>query len=112
MVFPERVCCITSFHDTVPGEVVRVTMITTDMLHRDKIVFHREWWASDMDLGDIHDEIDFLVGLLRTSCPSAYIMHVSGTAQLTKHAAGGYLSSYVSKRDLLTLLRDEPEKFV
>ena len=114
MVFPAKVCCITNFHDGVPGEIVRVTMVTTDMRasvhHRDKILFHREWWVRDVDLDTIHEEVDFLVGLLRRETPSAFIMHVEGTAQLTA-APGGYLSSYVKRQELLSLMATAPEKF-
>ena len=78
MVFPAKCCCITNFHADVPGEVVRVTMITTDTRasrhHRDRILFHREWWVRDTDLDDIHAEIDYLVGVLRRETPSAFIL--------------------------------------
>lgn len=114
MVFPAKVCCITNFHADVPGEVVRVTMVTTDMRasvhHRDKILFHREWWVRDADLDTIHEEVDYLIGLLRKQTPSAFIMHVEGTAQLTA-APGGYLSSYVKRQELLSLMATDPHRF-
>ena len=57
MMFPAKVCCVTSFHDTEPGTVVRVTAVVTDTRvsprHRDRILVSREWWVRDYDLDDI-----------------------------------------------------------
>lgn len=111
MEFPKKVCCITKYHDGDPETTVRVTMVTTDMLLRDKVVAHMEWWVKDIELDDIYGEVDYLAGVLRDNCPSAYIMLVQETAALVR-VPTGYLSSYVTRQDLLTLMREEPDKFL
>jgi hypothetical protein len=112
MVFPLKVCCITQFHDKEPGVPVRLTLITTDMVHKDKILFYKEWWLKDISEDEMFDEVDYFIGLLRKECPSAYIMHVEGTAQLTwSPEKKGYLTSYVTKADMLKLIKENPEKF-
>ena len=108
--FPDKVCAVAHYHNGDPDVIVRTSMVVTDMSVRKgfKILNSREWWSKDIDLDDVLEEVDFLVGVFRG--PRTLVLHVEGVVPLPK-TVHGYNSSLVTHNDLLVLMREHPDKF-
>lgn len=82
--FPDKVCAVAHYHDGDPNVIVRTSMVVTDMSVRRgfKILNSREWWAKDIDLDDVLEEVDYLIGVFRG--PNTLVLHVEGVVPLSK----------------------------
>ena len=110
--FPKRVAVIATYcTEAEPQAVARMTLVMTDttVTKGYKIVASREWWVKDMDMDDIHDELDFLIGSI--DVPGTVVFHVDGMQPLQQDRHGHYLSNLVTRADLIRLMGEQPEKF-
>ena len=110
---PDYVICVTMYYELDPNQICRTTVLVTD-LRSDKIVYEKEYWASDYTLESISSILTETI----KSCTEKYngvLILVDPPVLLEKCCnckEDHYLSNCVLKKDYIAMEKDKSLKSI